>query len=44
MVLARRLWPRSIVRPPLTDADRTVLPGQALQSQRRDDQHAGSVV
>jgi virulence factor BrkB len=39
VVLARRLWPRSIVQPPLTDADRTVLAGQALQNQRRDDQH-----
>jgi YihY family inner membrane protein len=39
VVLARRLWPRSIVQPPLTAADRTVLAGQALQNQRRDDQH-----
>ena len=39
VVLARRLWPRSIVQPPLTEADRAVLSGQALQNQRRDDQH-----
>ena len=39
VVVARRLWPRSIVQPPLTDADRAVLSAQALQNQRRDDQH-----
>src|SRR5258708_11652684 len=39
VVLARRLWPRSIVQPPLTRADRVVLAAQALQNQRRDDQH-----
>jgi YihY family inner membrane protein len=38
VVLARRLWPRSIVQPPLTDADRAVLAAQALQNQRRDEQ------
>jgi hypothetical protein len=38
VVLARRLWPRSIVQPPLTEADRAVLVVQALQNQRRDDQ------
>ncbi len=38
-VLARRLWPRSIVQPPLTEADRAVLSVQALQNQRRDDEH-----
>jgi len=38
VVLARRLWPRSIVQPPLTAADRAVLAAQALQNQRRDDQ------
>jgi hypothetical protein len=32
------LWPRSIVQPPLTEADRAVLAAQALQNQRRDDQ------
>lgn len=39
VVLARRLWPRSIVQPPLTEADRAVLSAQALQNQRRADQH-----
>ena len=39
VVLARLLWPRSIVQPPLTAADRVVLAGQALQNQRREDQH-----
>lgn len=38
VVLARRLWPRSIIQPPLTDADRAVLSAQALQNQRHDDQ------
>ena len=38
VVLARRLWPRSIVQPPLTGADRAVLAAQALQNQRRDEQ------
>jgi YihY family inner membrane protein len=38
VVLARRLWPRSIVQPPLTRADRAVLAVQALQNQRRDEQ------
>jgi YihY family inner membrane protein len=38
VLLARRLWPRSIVQPPLTEADRAVLAAQALQNQRRDDQ------
>lgn len=38
VVLARRLWPRAIVQPPLTDADRASLALQALQNQRRDEQ------
>ena len=38
VVLARRLWPRSIVQPPLTDADRHSLALQALQNQRRLEQ------
>ncbi len=38
VVLARRLWPRSIIQPPLTEADRIVLADQALQNQRRDDE------
>jgi YihY family inner membrane protein len=39
VVLSRHLWPRSIVQPPLTEADRTSLALQALQNQRRKDQH-----
>ena len=34
VVLARQFWPRAIVQPPLTAADRAVLAGQALQNQR----------
>jgi len=39
VVLTRRLWPRSIVQPPLTEADRTSMALQALQNQRRPEQH-----
>ena len=39
VVLARRLWPRSIIQPPLTEADRASLAAQALQNQRREEQH-----
>ncbi len=38
VVLERRLWPRSIIQPPLTEADRAALALQALQNQRRDEQ------
>ena len=38
VVLARRLLPRSIVQPPLTEADRASLALQALQNQRRKEQ------
>ncbi|MGH3297980.1 MAG: YihY/virulence factor BrkB family protein [Trebonia sp.] len=38
VVLARRLWPRSIIQPPLTEADRASLALQALQNQRRVEQ------
>jgi YihY family inner membrane protein len=38
VVLKRRLWPRSIVQPPLTEADRAALALQALQNQRRKEQ------
>ena len=38
VVLARRLWPRSIIQPPLTEADRASLAVQALQNQRRKEQ------
>jgi YihY family inner membrane protein len=39
VVLTRRLWPRSIVQPPLTEADRASMALQALQNQRREEQH-----
>jgi YihY family inner membrane protein len=39
VVLARRLWPRSIVQPPLTEADRSSMALQALQNQRRPEEH-----
>jgi YihY family inner membrane protein len=38
VVVARRLWPRSIVQPPLTEADRASMALQALQNQRREEQ------
>jgi YihY family inner membrane protein len=38
VVLARRLWPRAMVQPPLTEADRVSLALQALQNQRRQEQ------
>ncbi len=39
VVLSRRLWPRSVVQPPLTEADRASVALQALQNQRRPEQH-----
>jgi uncharacterized BrkB/YihY/UPF0761 family membrane protein len=41
VVLARRLWPRSIVQPPLTDADERVLHDIARQEERRPEQRIG---
>ena len=38
VVLARHLWPRSIVQPPLTDADRRSIAAQAVQNRRRPEQ------
>jgi YihY family inner membrane protein len=38
VVLTRHLWPRAIVQPPLTEADRTSMALQALQNQRRPEQ------
>jgi YihY family inner membrane protein len=35
VVLARRLWPRSLVQPPLTPADRAVLRAEAESEERR---------
>lgn len=37
-VLARRLWPRGMVQPPLTKADQESMALQALQNQRRPEQ------
>ena len=39
VVLSRRLWPRAIVQPPLTEADRHGMALQALQAQRRPEEH-----
>jgi YihY family inner membrane protein len=39
VVLARRLWPRALVQPPLTHADRSSMSAQAMQNQRRAEQH-----
>jgi YihY family inner membrane protein len=39
VVLARHLWPRSIISPPFTAADREALALQPLQNQRREEQH-----
>ncbi|HET9894468.1 MAG TPA: YihY/virulence factor BrkB family protein [Streptosporangiaceae bacterium] len=38
VVRVRRLWPRSLVQPPLTEADRAALALQPLQNQRREEQ------
>jgi YihY family inner membrane protein len=38
VVVARRLWPRAMVQPPLTEADRAAMALQALQNQRRAEQ------
>jgi YihY family inner membrane protein len=38
VVLTRQLWPRAIVQPPLTEADRASMALQALQNQRREEQ------
>lgn len=38
VVLFRHLWPRSIVQPPLTEADEEVLGAIALQEERRPEQ------
>jgi YihY family inner membrane protein len=37
-VVAKRLWPRGLVQPPLTEADQRSLAGEALQNQRRPEQ------
>jgi YihY family inner membrane protein len=41
VVLAERLWPRSIVQPPLTEADERALAAQIMENQRRPEQQVG---
>ncbi len=41
VVRERRLWPRGIVQPPLTDADKRVLHDIARQEERRPEQRVG---
>ena len=41
VVRARRLWPRSIVQPPLTAADERVLRDLARQEERRPEERIG---
>jgi YihY family inner membrane protein len=43
VVRARRLWPRSIVQPPLTEGDRHVLTDIARQGRRRPEQRVDVV-
>ena len=38
IVRQHRLWPRSLVQPPLTDADRRVLSMKAMQEERRPEE------
>jgi YihY family inner membrane protein len=38
VVKARKLWPRTLVQPPLNEADRRVLSSLALESKRRPEQ------
>ena len=38
VVLARRLWPRSMLQPPLTEPDRQVLTALARAEERRPEQ------
>ena len=42
VVWARHLWPRSIVQPPLTDADKRAFDAIALQGERRPEQSVTS--
>ena len=39
MVKKRRLWPRAIVQPPLTDADTRALVSYARQEERRPEEN-----
>jgi hypothetical protein len=38
VVKKRRLWPRAIVQPPLTDADRRALTAYVKQEERRPEE------
>ena len=42
VVKARRLWPPTLVQPPLNDADRRVLSSLALEGKRRPEQFASA--
>ena len=42
VVRARRLWPRSMVQPPLTTADKTVLSSITLEGKRRPEQYVAT--
>jgi hypothetical protein len=42
VVFKNRLWPRSIVQPPLTEADKEVLDRIAAEGERRPEQHVES--
>ena len=39
VVRTQRLWPRSILQPPLTDADKALLRAMAKQEERRPEEH-----
>jgi hypothetical protein len=43
-VRRRRLWPRAIVQPPLTDADRRALTYYAKQEERRPEEKVDVLV
>jgi hypothetical protein len=38
VVLARRLWPRTLLQPPLTEPDRRVLADLAMNEKRRPEE------
>ena len=42
VVHARHLWPRGVVQPPLTEADREVLSSIVLEGKRRPEQHVST--
>jgi YihY family inner membrane protein len=43
-VIARRLWPRALVQPPLTAADQESLALQVLETQRRPEQEVSTTI